>query len=150
MNERPSCLFFVRVCTGQLVLGTEAPELRPHIRFGVFAVNENVSLLLYPIFFLPTCGHLTHGPPLNLNLTLLKVDNGFIWAQKAAVPPNLADRLVPLSPLLLQPHLTGQYRCTAPGGRFSSKQYRLDVVGKKESKFEHKLIINYGRLNVNH
>ena len=134
-KRRPSCFFFVHVCTAQLALVTAAPVLDDSIHFGVFAMNENVSLLLSPISFLPTCTHITHGAPVSLNLTLLNVNNGFIWVQKAGVPPNPTGRLVPLSPLLLQPHLTGQYRCTSPGGKVSAQQYRLGVVGKKESIF---------------
>ena len=112
-----------------MFLSSVAPILTGTVRSGVFAINENVSSLLQrPNYFLPTCFHGT-GQPI-LNLTLSEVSNGAIWVQEAAVP-NQIGRLVPSSPPLLTPNLTGQYHCTASGQQ-PSREYRLDVVGKKE------------------
>ena len=131
---------FVLVCSGQNVfLTTVAPTLHGDVRSGVFAVNENVSFLQAPNNFLPTCIHVTGLS--TLTLTLSKVNDGSIWAQEADVP-NQIGRLVPLSPPLLQPNLTGVYECTAPTQRPSNEQYRLDVVGKNLSKFEHFLLLS--------
>ena len=116
-----------------MVLDTDAPVLKGSIRVGVFARDENVSTLLHSYYFLPTCYHRSRVHA-TLNLTLSKVSNGAIWAQEAAVPQ--LSNLVPSSPLLLQPYLTGQYQCTSPGLAASSDKYRLDVVGEEESRFE--------------
>ena len=130
---------FDPLCTGQVSLSTNAPIVTGGVQSGVFAVNENVSLLLQaPIYFLPTCTHNSGIPA--INLTLSKINNGPIWVQEAAVP-DVTGRLVPSSPPLLQPNQTGQYRCTSPGLPPSDEEYRLNVVGKKESKFEHFLFL---------
>ena len=117
-----------------MFLTTVAPTLHGDVRSGVFAVNENVSFLQAPNNFLPTCIHVTGLS--TLTLTLSKVNDGSIWAQEADVP-NQIGRLVPLSPPLLRPNLTGEYECTAPGQQPSKAKYHLDVVGKILSKFDH-------------
>ena len=130
---------FDLLCTGRVSLNTDAPSVTVRIRLGVFAVNENISLLLQASkYFLPTCTHNSGIPA--LNLTLSKINNGPIWVQEAAVPDR-TGRLVPSSPPLLQPNQTGQYHCTSPGLQPSEEEYRLKVVGKKESKFEHFLFL---------
>ena len=125
-----SVLFFL-LCTGKVVLGSVAPVLTGTIGVGVFARDENVSSLVHGTdYFLPTCFHTESG---TLDLTLSKVNNGVIWAQAAV--PQLPGRMLPSSPPLLQPYLTGQYECTSrsPGQAPSGDKYQLDVVGKKES-----------------
>ena len=116
--------------TGMVVLKTAAPALTRTTDAGVFAVNENVSLLLqFPNHFLPTCYHDVSGE--THTLTLSKVNNGPIWAQEAL--PDFPARLVPWSPPFLQPNLTGTYHCTAPRQVSRNSDYRLDVVGKKKN-----------------
>ena len=129
LSEFFSALFCFLVCTGVVFLNTVAPTLAGGNLLGVFAVGENISLLQSPNYFLPTCFHSTGKP---LNMTLSKINDGAIWAQEAAVP-QVPDLLVPSSAPLLAPNLTGQYQCTAPGQQDSRRQYRLDVVGKKEA-----------------
>ena len=116
-------------CSGiDVFMVVSAPRVSSGAHQGVFARNENVSSLLQASSpFLPTCFHRQSQP---VNLTLSQVNNGFIWAQKAAFPPG--PSLVPLSPPFLQPYLTGQYHCLIPGQQ-SQLEYRLDVVGKKKS-----------------
>ena len=125
-------VLFVLLCTGTVVLSTVAPVLKGSLRVGVFARDENVSSLIQGTgYFLPTCFHGNSG---TLDLTLSKVSDGTIWAQEAATP-QLPGRVVPSSPPLLHPYLTGQYECTSrsPGQVPSSDKYQLDVVGKEES-----------------
>ena len=122
---------FLTVCTGTVLLDSALPKLAGPVHSGVFAVNENVSFLLHvQAYFLPTCVHISSKP---LNLTLSQVNNGPVWAQEAAVPSS-SGRLVPSSPPLLQPNLTGEYECASPGLTSSDDKYRLDVVGKKREK----------------
>ena len=138
---------FLCVCTavdGTVVLETSAPapDRGRNVFVGVFAVNENVSLLLKdPNFFLPTCYHVS---PEHVGLRLSKVNNGPIWAEAEAVPSHgnrLApisagashgNRLVPIYPKLLQANLTGVYECSA-GQSKSHNDYSLSVVGKQGS-----------------
>ena len=116
-----------------MFLHTVAPTESADVHLGVFARNENVSSLLQASArFLPTCFHVLSQP---VNLILSQVNDGPIWAQEAAVPAlSSGGRLLPSSPPLLQPNLTGQYQCTAPGQTPSRGQYRLHVVGKKEAR----------------
>ena len=127
-----------------MVLFTDAPlSSAGNVFSGVFARNENVSFLLPASDkFLPICFHVSPLPA--LNLTISQVNHGPIWVQEAAFPP-IPSQLLPLSPPLLQPSLTGLYECTAPGMSPSRQKYRLEVVGKKGSKFKHLLLGGRGR-----
>ena len=120
------CIF--PVCTGEVYMESVAPVQSNSIYFGVFAADEIVSALLQePNYFLPTCGHTV--PRVPRHVTLSKVNNGFTWAQNTSqlIAP---DRLLPLSPKRLQPHLTGLYRCTM-GPKVSPVRYNLQIIGKK-------------------
>ena len=137
-------VFLFLVCSGQnVVLLTDAPlSSSGNVFSGVFARSENVSFLLPASDkFLPVCFHTSVQP---LNLTISQVNHGPIWVQEAAFP-TFPSRLLPLSPPLLQPNLTGLYECTAPGQNPSRQKYCLEVVGKKGSKFEHFLLGGRGR-----
>ena len=115
-----------------MTLLSVAPLPTTNLHVGVFAVNENVSLLLQPSdYFLPTCIHNTGVA--TLNMTISKVQNGAIWGQETAIQEQ-TGRLVPFSPPALQANLTGEYQCTAPASAWmpSTTRYRLDVVGKEK------------------
>ena len=123
----PSVFFSFRT----VVLGSVAPESQAEAvdHFGVFAEGENVSSLLHPNSFLPTCSRLRGGQ--FRNLTLSKT-NGEVWVERQNVPLYPA-RLEPLQPPRLVPRLSGVYQCRTPSTA-SNRHYKLEVVGKSKTQ----------------
>ena len=138
LNSLPCCFSFLvctgsvfpkgvaPVCTSRVFLQSDAPTLEgnPPTYIGVFAVNENVSVLLKPNYLLPAC---SHSFPAVRPMALSKDNNTFTWAKSGSL--SSGHLLLPTSPGFLHPNLTGEYHCITDGC-LSDRRFRLYVVGK--------------------
>ena len=120
------------------VLPTEGAPSHRNVH-GIFGEGTNVSLLLQledEAYFLPTCIHSNIG--ITETLTISKVNNGYVWARQvnltSAFVSVINNRLIPLKPPKLSAAMTGVYKCSRADPnypQFSSHQYQLEVVGKR-------------------